>query len=80
VQSPIDVSFLLEQSIIGFRQDAQGDWVAELACGHTQHVRHNPPWMMRSWVLTESGRAGFLGHKLNCVKCDESAPPDFERS
>ena len=60
----------MEQSICAFHKDEQGHWVAELACGHTQHVRHDPPWLLRPWVLTESGRAAFIGHKLNCRKCD----------
>lgn len=56
--------------IIGFHQDAEGDWVADLECGHSQHVRHNPPWMNRPWVESQSGREKFIGFKLNCKKCD----------
>ncbi|EPN68410.1 hypothetical protein A245_03798, partial [Pseudomonas syringae pv. actinidiae ICMP 19096] len=22
-----------------------------LSCGHTQHLRHQPPWQSRAWVL-----------------------------
>ena len=44
-------------------------WVAELACGHTQHVRHTPPWQERSWVLDEAGRSGHLGKELPCASC-----------
>jgi len=36
----------------GFHQDEDSDWVAALECGHSQHVRHDPPWMERPWVLT----------------------------
>ena len=61
----------LPQSIIGFHQDEEGHWVAELACGHNQHVRHDPPWQLRPWVLTEQGRAQFVGHVLSCVRCIE---------
>jgi len=42
-----------------------------LACGHTQHVRHDPPWQNRPWVLTEQGRKEKLGVMLECKKCDE---------
>ena len=58
--------------IIGFQRDAQGDWVAHLECGHTQHVRHNPPWMNREWVTTEKGRAARIGSRLGCRKCQDA--------
>jgi hypothetical protein len=61
----------MEQKIIDFHQDELGDWVADLACGHTQHVRHNPPFTNRPWVLTEQGRQRFLGFNLNCKLCDD---------
>lgn len=57
--------------IVGFRQDEEGHWVAELECGHGQHVRHNPPWQNRPWVLTAAGRAGRLGQALECRRCEE---------
>lgn len=66
----------MQQPITGFHQDDEDHWVAELACGHFQHVRHNPPWQDRAWVVTPEGRAGKLGFLLGCRKCDESAPPD----
>ena len=66
----------MEQSITGFHLDEEQDWVAELACGHFQHVRHNPPWIQRPWVVTEAGRAGALGQRLQCKKCDIGAPRD----
>jgi hypothetical protein len=57
--------------IVGFHQDDEGHWVAELECGHTQHVRHDPPWQVREWVTTPEGRAGRLGQSLECRRCDE---------
>jgi hypothetical protein len=61
------------RKITGFHIDEENHWVAELDCGHGQHVRHDPPWMERFWVLTEEGRRSRLGHEVNCVKCDELA-------
>lgn len=55
--------------VIGFRQDAQGHWAAELECGHTLHLRHDPPWQVRPWVESEQGRAGFMGTMLECGVC-----------
>ena len=63
---------IVKQAITGFHQDDHGHWVAELACGHNQHVRHDPPWQVRPWVLTEEGRRTRLGEILNCVLCDEA--------
>lgn len=59
----------IDRRITGFHQDEEGHWVAELECGHTQHVRHQPPWQLRPWVITESGRAAHLGTTLRCVEC-----------
>lgn len=58
------------QPITGFHQDDEGQWVAELGCGHGQHVRHNPPWQVRPRVTTPEGRAGLLGVMLRCLKCE----------
>jgi hypothetical protein len=59
----------VKRKIVGFHQDDASDWVAELECGHNQHVRHRPPWILREWVLTEEGRRGFLGGELVCSAC-----------
>jgi len=66
----------MNQPITGYHLDEHHDWVAELACGHNQHVRHNPPWTSRPWVVTPEGREKMLGKQLGCKKCDEGAPPD----
>ena len=59
----------MEQPMTGFFQDEEGHWVAVLRCGHTQHVRHDPPWQSRPWVVTEVGRNQMLGAKLTCILC-----------
>lgn len=55
--------------IVGFHQDAEQHWVADLECGHTQHVRHDPPWQQRPWVVTAAGRSAYIGTVLQCVVC-----------
>lgn len=66
----------MKQSIVAYHKDDEGHWVADLVCGHFQHVRHNPPMVSRPWVLTEQGRDKMLGYELECVKCDDGAPVD----
>ena len=66
--------------IVGFHLDDEGQWVARLECGHHQHVRHNPPWVSRPWVITPEGRAKALGETLACKKCAAGAPPDPQPS
>jgi tellurite methyltransferase len=65
----------MERAIVGYHQDEDGTWVAELACGHPQHVRHDPPWQNRAWVNSEAGRREQLGAMLNCVYCDMATLP-----
>ena len=67
---------LMKQPITGYHKDEANHWVARLACGHNQHVRHTPPWVNRPWVKTAEGRASMLGFELDCRKCVEGAPPD----
>lgn len=63
------------QPIVGFHQDAESHWVADLACGHSQHVRHDPPWQNRPWVLTEASRQSYLGYLLRCRRCEPALSP-----
>ena len=63
----------MDRAIIDFEQDDVGEWVAVLACGHRQHVRHRPPWQERVWVLTADGRQERVGTPLGCRVCDEEA-------
>ncbi|NND91887.1 MAG: DUF3565 domain-containing protein [Granulosicoccus sp.] len=65
------------QKITGFHKDELDDWVAELDCRHTQHVRHRPPWINRAWVESLQGRLSRLGEPLDCLKCDRNEPPDL---
>ena len=64
------------RAITGFRLDEASDWVADLDCGHGQHVRHRPPFVNRPWVVSDAGRAGMLGTALDCARCDRMEWPD----
>ena len=67
----------MDTTIVGFHRDDAGDWVAELACGHGQHMRHRPPWQERPWVTTEEGRQRKIGVTIECPLCDAiRLPPD----
>ena len=59
------------RAIVGVHQDDEGHWVADLECGHSQHMRHQPPWQNRAWVLTSEGRARFIGVRVGCRQCAE---------
>lgn len=61
----------MKTTIIGFRQDEESHWVADLACGHSRHFRHDPPWQVREWVVTREGRERLMGSKVECKKCEE---------
>jgi tellurite resistance-related uncharacterized protein len=66
----------MEREILGFHQDAELDWVAELSCGHRQHLRHRPPFQDRPWVLEEQWRAQRIGTPLDCPLCDRAELPE----
>lgn len=66
----------MKQPISGYHRDDEAHWVAQLACGHNQHVRNDPPWQNRPWVTSVAGRTRMLGLQLECKKCDAGAPAD----
>lgn len=61
------------QRVVGFDQDEEAHWRARLQCGHAIHVRHDPPWTLREWVLREESRAERIGTEMDCKRCDEEA-------
>ena len=65
----------MERAITGYHRDEEADWVAELSCGHNQHVRHRPPFQLRAWVLEPEGRTERLGTPLDCPLCDRAELP-----
>ena len=68
----------MQRRIVNFHQDEFEDWVAKLECGHAQHVRHNPPWVNRPWVVTHEGRDSMIGVELDCKVCDAQNPPPHD--
>ncbi len=73
---------MIERRIVGFRQDADQEWIAELECGHAQHVRHTPPWQLHPWVVTPEGRAMAYRHAATVPPlygADEAALWFFQR-
>jgi tellurite resistance-related uncharacterized protein len=66
----------MQRPIERFATDSAGEWVAELSCGHRQHVRHEPPFIERPWVTTEQGRAAKIGALLECLRCDRFEWPE----
>ena len=70
---------MAEQRIIGFHQDEEHQWVAELECGHALHVRHSPPWQVRPWVLNPEERESRIGMRLPCRRCAEASEPERVR-
>ena len=73
----LDDADSVKQPITGYHRDREGEWVAQLAGGHLQHVRHSPPWQNRPWVQTLPGRESMLGQELDCVKCDAGGRQDY---
>jgi tellurite methyltransferase len=64
------------RKINGFAQDAAGEWIADLDCGHRRHVRHDPPLSERPWVESAGGRAERLGAEIECGRCARREIPD----
>ncbi len=50
--------------------------MAELSCGHGQHLRHDPPFVEREWVLDPRERERRLGSMLDCPGCDRAEIPE----
>lgn len=65
----------MKVTAVGFHQDEEGVWVADLSCGHRQHVRHEPPWQLREWVTSETGRRTMIGAAFDCPHCNMATLP-----
>ncbi|WP_438308032.1 DUF3565 domain-containing protein [Pseudomonas guariconensis] len=62
--------------VTGFHQDEDGHWVVELSCGHTQHLRHQPPWQARPWVLDAQERERRIGQVFAYGWCAQGTDSD----
>ncbi|WDG92953.1 DUF3565 domain-containing protein [Pseudomonas chlororaphis] len=60
-------------TVVGFHQDEDGHWVVELSCGHTQHLRHQPPWQSRTWILDPRKRREKIGQPFACGWCAQGS-------
>ena len=70
------MTHIMQRNITGFGVDQRGEPIAQLDCGHAQHVRHEPPFRLRPWVLTAQGRASMLGTVTDCLRCTRLEWPD----
>jgi len=75
-QNPDRRDRLAPVTVRGFHQDEDGHWVAELSCGHTQHLRHLPPWQSRAWVLDAAQRIEKIGQPFACGWCAQGSVSD----
>ena len=57
----------MNQKITRFHKDEENHSVADLECGHAQHVRHDPPWMDRPWTQTQ--RDAIAASTWNSIAC-----------
>ena len=65
----------MERVICGFHRDEEDDWVAEISCGHDQHIRHRPPFQLREWIADAVGRDSRVGTPIECTLCDRAELP-----
>src|SRR5690349_25044473 len=70
----------MHRAMTGFRRDDDGDWIAELACLHSQHIRHDPPFWEAAWIEEDDERARRLGQPLDCPLCDRAELPEGLRA
>ena len=63
-------------TVSGFHQDEDGHWVALLSCGHSQHLRHQPPWQSRAWVEDAHARQAKIGQPFDCGWCAQGPVSD----
>jgi Protein of unknown function (DUF3565) len=60
----------MHRSIVGFHQDLEDHWVAELDHGHCQHTRDEPTFFPRLWVMMKEEWSERIRQILTYVLCD----------
>ncbi|NWD25938.1 DUF3565 domain-containing protein [Pseudomonas yamanorum] len=65
-----------DPTVVRFHQDEDQHWVVELSCGHTQHLRHQPPWQSRAWVTDPAQRLEKIGQPFACGWCAQGPVSD----
>jgi Protein of unknown function (DUF3565) len=70
----------MDHTITGYFQDADGQWVATLSCGHSQHIQHAASRNNHAWFLTETGRDDKIGVLMVCKHCIAGVPPSHRFS
>jgi Protein of unknown function (DUF3565) len=59
----------IPRTIADFPLGEDGEWVAELECGHEHQVRHSPPRTTSPRITTPQGRLEHLDRELPCLAC-----------
>ncbi len=71
----MEVAHGVQRAMTGFRRDELGDWVADLSCLHSRHIRHRPPFSEAAWIEDDAARADRIGQLLDCPLCDRAELP-----
>ncbi len=50
--------------------------MAELGCGHSQHIRHAPPFRLAPWVLDDDERNARIGVDISAGYAINRSPRD----
>lgn len=66
----------IARRMLGFVVDVDGDWIAQLECGHRRHIRHRPPLSNFPWITDEAARAGKIGESIECPRCARLEVPE----
>jgi|GEM_PF-893351 len=65
----------MQCKIIRFHKDEKGDWIVDLDCGHSRHMRHDPPWSNMDWIHSSEARWDRMQQPIECRSCDERKEP-----